>query len=196
MAVVTTKSASILGLDATPILANTTGEGATGIRRVVTDSVVGNVGDSIGSIYRLVRLPSNAKIKRVWLATGVSASATSAADIDIAYSDNPNDYNASFLNSVVAANPIVQTPSADNRVFGAGVTLNGASALPVVAIDRTFQNLWTPALQNTPLWAALVALGTTGFTADPGGFFDLVLKLTAAVATGAITFSAEVDYVE
>lgn len=63
MAAVTTKSTSILNLDALPVISNTTGEAAAGVRRVVTDSMVGNIGDSIGSIYRLVRLPSNAKIK-------------------------------------------------------------------------------------------------------------------------------------
>src|SRR5258708_19027351 len=86
MAVVTTKSPSIINWDATPTFVPTRGEGAEGPLHVLNDSLSGVVGDSIGSIYRLARVPVNSKIKRVLLNI-FTASTAGAGDIGIAFSD-------------------------------------------------------------------------------------------------------------
>ena len=61
--------------------------------------------------------------------------------------------------------------------------------------DFTFKGTFTPAMQNIPMWQNLVTLGATQFTADPGGFFDIFIKVTTAVTTGGV-LSAELYYVE
>src|SRR5712664_2373251 len=117
MAVVTTKSQSIINLDASPPVQNTIGEGGPAMRRIINDSVVGVVGDSIGSIYRLVRLPTNAKLKRLWLST-FGATGTSAGDIDVAFSDSPGE-SANYQAFQSTAGGVVQvTGPVDNKLFG------------------------------------------------------------------------------
>lgn len=184
MAIITAKSPSITNWDATPIFIGTTGEGVEGPRRVITDSVAIATTDSIGSIYRLVRIPTNAKIKQV-LFDSLTAT-TAAGDFDVAFSDSATDGTQPAL-----AGGIVQvTGPVDNKLFGAAASLAAQSR-----VDRTFLGTFLYAHQNLPLWQVLVNLGATQFVADPGGFFDLVVKSTTA-ATVAGTLNLECDYVE
>ena len=190
MAVVTTKSAGIVNLDAFPIVSNTQGEGAVGHLRSVNDTLLGVVGDSIASIYRLVRIPTDAKIKQVLLNL-VTASTAGAADIDVFFSDSTNDGTQQSLATL--ANPVVQvTGPVDNKMFGT------AQALTAVLknTDVTFAGTFLPAHQNLPLWQVFVNLGATQFTSDPGGFFDIGLKLTTALTVTAGSIGLEVRYVE
>jgi hypothetical protein len=188
MAVVTTKSLSIVNADATPIVATSIGEGAPGFLKEVNDSITAVAADSIASIYRFVRIPTNAKVKRVLLS---SVSITvAAADLDVAFSDSTTDGTQLAFSSL--ANPVVQvTGPVDNKLFGSAQTLAG----PLTNVDKTFTGTFLFIHQNLPLWQVLVNLGCTQFTADPGGYFDIVAKLTAAVTVGG-TASVEVDYVE
>jgi hypothetical protein len=188
MAVVTTKSPSITNLDATPIIASPTGEANQGMLRINSDSVPAANGDSIASIYRLVRIPTNAKVKSLFVTT--TAITVGAADIDIAFSDSLRDGSASYQQF---AGGIVQiTGPVDNKLFGAAQTLVATS--PVARKDVTFAGTFTFANENQPLWLVLVALGATQFSSDPGGNFDIVLKLTSAVTTTG-TVDAEFQYV-
>ena len=184
MAIVTTKSASITNWDANPIFIPTTGEGNEGPLRSVNDSAPIATTDSIGSTYRLVRIPTNAKVKKVWLSSLVAT--TAAGDIDVAFSDSTTDGTQQSL-----AGGIIQISAADNKLFGSAQSF--AAQNPPV--DKIFAGTFTPAFQNLPLWQVLVNLGATGFVSDPGGFFDIVLKTTAA-ATVAGTLNVEVDYVD
>lgn len=191
MAVVTTKSTSITNLDALPIVANTIGEGADGMLRCANDSLASASGDSIASIYRLVRIPTNAKIKRVLLNSAVATAGS--GDIDVAFSDAP-DLPAVY--QPLAGTVVQVTGPADNKLFGAGQSL-----VALTQSDKTFSGTFLPLYQNMPLWQVLVALGCTQFNnpagvpQDPGGFFDLVIKLTVAITTGG-TVALECDYVE
>jgi hypothetical protein len=186
MAVVTTKSLSITNLDAFPIVANTSGEGSPGKLTCNNDTLTAVVGDSIGSIYKVVRIPTNAKVKRVLL-TYPTASTAGATDIDVAFSDSTVDGTQASL-----AGGIVQiTGPVDNKLFGSATVLTAA----LKNSDITFANTFTPVHQNLPLWQVLVNLGATQFTADPGGFFDIVGKLTTALTVAAGQFAIEVDYV-
>lgn len=192
MAVVTTKSPSIVNLDAFPIVANTVGEGAPGLLKVANDSVTAVVGDSIGSIYRLCRIPTDAKVKQVLLSY-TTASTAGATDIGVAFSDSTNDgTNQAFA---ALANPMVQTTGpADNKLFGTAIALTAQK----LNSDITFQAtpVFLPAHQNLPLWQVLVNLGCTQFTSDPGGFFDICAKLTTALTVTAGPLGIEVRYVE
>lgn len=178
-------SASITNLDAVPVVANTIGEGAPGFLRQVSDFVLPVTGDDTTSTYRLCRIPSTAKIKSVKIYSTIASAGS--GDVDLAFSDSTSDGTQAAL-----AGGVVQiTGPADNKLFGAAQSL----VLAGVNTDFTFKGTFTPAMQNQPIWKALVGLGATQFSADPGGFFDIFVKITTAVTTGGI-LSAEVNYVE
>jgi hypothetical protein len=178
------KSPSITNLDASPIVANTIGEGGPGFVRMVSDVVTTVSADDNTSTYRMVRIPTNAKVKKVVM-TSAAASA-GAADIDVAFSDSTTDGTQQSL-----AGGIVQvTGPVDNKLFGAA-----SSLVAQTKVDITTAGTFTLAMQNLPLWQVLVNLGATQFTADPGGFFDILVRVTTTITTGGI-LQIEVWYVE
>jgi hypothetical protein len=186
MATEALKSTSITNQDASPIVANTIGEGAPGLMRCANDRVASTAAVTIGSTYRTVRIPTNAKVKRVLLSCAAHGGAT-AFDVDVAFSDSTTDGTQPSLQG-----GIVQiTGPVDNKLFGSALT--AVSALK--NSDITFSGTFTTTHQNQPLWQVLVNLGATQFTADPGGFFDIVLKSTATDTSGG-DLAIEVDYVE
>jgi hypothetical protein len=196
MAVVITKSPSIINLDASPIVAMPTGEASPGFRRVINDNLTANVGDSIASIYRVVRVPTNAKIKKLLL-NYPTASTAGATDIGVAFSDSLTDGTQAQFSTL--ANPMVQiTGPVDNKLFAAAFALTSArNQLDILLAGlNTTGGIFTLAHMNLPLWQVLVNLGCTQFTADPGGFFDIAAKLTTALTVTAGLFALECDYVE
>lgn len=169
------KSTSITNLDATPVVANTVGMGAPGHLRSVSDSVTATTAKTTGSTYRLARFPSNAKVKHVFV--GVDATVTAFdADIDVAWSDSTVDGTP-----VAYQGTIPQISSADNKLFGAAVDLKTAG---LVDYGKTM----VAAKRNQPMWQAL------GYTSDPGGNYDLMLK-TTGTTNGAPVLYGEVQYV-
>ena len=178
------KSPSITNADASPTVATTSGWGAPGRLQVVNDHVAATTGVTSGSTYRLCRLPTNAKIKKVLL-TNAALSTSTAADISVAFSDSTTDGTPASLQGTIP-----QVSAADNKLFGAAVAMASAQKNQ----DQTFANTFTTAHQNMELWAVLNALGTLGWTADPGGFFDILVKTTATVTAGG-DISIEVDFV-
>jgi len=194
MALTITKSASVTSWDATPIVEVSTGEGAPGFLKSVNDFVTGPLLGTIGDIYRFCRIPTNAKLKRVGLVV-TTATTTGAADIDIAFSDSLYDGTPPSLSQLT--NPVVLlTGAADNKIFGSAKSL--ATAI-LVDTDVTFAGTaftFTPAHQNLPLWQVLVNLGATQFTTDPGGYFDIMMKVTAVASGVAPVVGIKVDYVE
>lgn len=180
------KSASITNLDASPIVANTIGEGAPGIIRVANDFVTPVSADDNTSTYRLCRFPTQAKIKQVMLTPNIATAGS--GDVDIAFSDSTTDGTQPSL-----AGGIVQiTGPVDNKLFGAAQSLVIAN----VRTDFTFKGTFTATHQNLPIWQVLVNLGATQFSADPGGFFDLFVKITTAITTSNGNLIGEVWYVE
>jgi hypothetical protein len=183
MATEALKSTSITNLDSTPITANTAGEGAPGALKCANDSVSSTAGVTVGSTYRVCRIPTNAKVKSVKFSCAAHGGA-SAFDIDVAYTDSTNEGGAGALTG------IVQISAADNKLFGAAVSAVSALSDAVETLANTF----TIAMKNVPLWQALITAGTTDFTADPGGYFDIMLKSTATDTSGG-ALGIEVDYV-
>lgn len=182
------KSASIINLDSSPIVINTIGEGAPGKEIVITDFVTTVSADDTSSTYRLVRIPTNAKVKDLKIYSAIATAGS--ADIDVAFSDSTVDGTQQSL-----AGGIVQvTGPADNKLFGAAVSLVATIAAGPI-VKNPFAGTFTPAHQNLPLWQVLVNLGATQFTADPGGFFDIYIKITTTITTGGVV-SCELRYVE
>lgn len=165
----TLKSIPITNLDATPPLANTTGEGAPGFERVISDFVDAVTADDTSSTYRLCRFPSNAKIKQVTISSLILTAGS--ADINVAHSDAADDGTPSDKQGTIP-----QIAAADNKLFGAAQSL----VLAGVRTDFTFKapTVYDPADQNKPIWEVL------GFTADPGGYFDILISITTIVTTG------------
>jgi hypothetical protein len=182
------KSASITNLDASPIVSNTIGEGAPGPETVINDSVSPVSADDTTSTYRLLRFPTNAKVKDLKIFSAIAGAGS--ADIDIAFSDSTTDGTPASLQGGI----VQLTGPVDNKLFGAAKSLVGTLAGgPVIA--NAFQNLFTPAMQNIPMWQNLVTLGATQFTSDPGGCFDILVRITTGITTGGV-LSCELRYVE
>lgn len=189
MATENLKSPSIVNLDASPVVANTVGEGAPGLLRMINDSVLTTAGVVTPSSYRLCRIPTDAKIKHVFWRS-LNAPGAGAVDIDIAFSDSTSDGTQQSFATL--ANPVVQvTGPADNKLFGAATTVPTTGTIAEVTYAGTF----VAAHRNLPLWQVLVNLGATQFTADPGGYFDLFFNVTTAI-TNAVNINAEIVYVE
>jgi hypothetical protein len=171
------KSTAVTNLDAIPVIPNTTGEGVPGFMRRVDGHVATTAGVLVGSTYRLVRIPTNAKIKRVLFTCAALGGAT-AFDIDVAYSDATTDYTPPALQGLIP-----QIAAADNKLFGAAVS----AVTAVKEQAQTFANTFTTDMKNTPLWQVLINLGGVGFTdftVDPGGMFDILLKSTQTNTNG------------
>lgn len=183
MATEALKSTSITNLDTpAPVQA---GMGGQGYMLCANDRAISTAGVTSGSTYRLCRIPTNAKVKRV-LFTAAAHGATGTFDIDVAHSDSTTDGTPAALQG-----NIVQISSADNKLFGAAVS--AVSALN--NSDVTFSGTFTTQHQNMELWNVLVSLGATTFSSDPGGFFDIVLKTAGATDTNGGVLAIEVDYV-
>lgn len=176
------KSASITGLDALITLLPTTGEGGAGYLRDASDVVAPTAAGLVAttSTYRVVRLPSNAKLKAIDIETTAaletSGSPTLAVDLGAYYSDSLNDGTAAN----VAGTLISVNAFAAAVVFG-GATTEKINGLSAYAVTHRIQ----------PLWLGL------GLAADPGGFIDVVLAVhTAATTAAAGNVIVRVSYVD
>jgi hypothetical protein len=184
----TLKTNPIVNLDAFPIVANAVGEGAPGILRSVNGHVAATAGVTSPSLYRMVRIPPDCKIKHVFLKS-VAQGGSSAADVDVGFSDSLTDGTQPAFTGL--ASPVIQiTGPADNKLFGSATSVVAAAK----NVDITFANTFTTDHQNLPLWQVLVNLGCTQFSANPGGFFDIILKTTTTVTAGG-DVALEVQYV-
>lgn len=169
MAVVTTKSTSITNADALPRVP-TNPHVARGSKKEAVGFVEAVSGDSIGSVYRLVRVKSSDRISRILLSC--DAITTCAGDVGI-YQTADNGgavVDADFFASAQSlASALVNsdvTHEADAADAGAGFGLADV---------------------EKQLWQAL------GLTADPCRDYDVAVTLTAAAGSaGTVVLRAEV----
>jgi hypothetical protein len=165
MAVVTTKGTAITNADAgTGTLTNAAVLGAVVKEAVGTLEAVS--GDSIASVYRLCRVPSNARISRVLLSC--DAITTCAGDVGVYKT-------AADGGAVVDADLFASAQSLASALANSDVTHESA----VFGVEDVEQ----------PLWQSL------GLSADPGLLYDIAVTLTAA-AGSAGTVSLKVQYVQ
>jgi hypothetical protein len=168
----TLKAAGITNLDASPIVANTSGlPGAQFVTKHLADSVTpttGGLADTT-STYRMVRLPANVYLKHVniyvdsALDTG-GGSAALAFDVGGYYSDSTVD------GTLVANQGLV----INNNIIADGYALKGSTSALAIEAGK-----WTELKRNQPLWKAL------GLSSDPGGQIDIVLTVETAANTAA-----------
>lgn len=165
MAVVTVKSNSVAGGDSpTP----TKGNVQIGPRRLYEDASTVEVtnGDSIGSQYRLARVPSSARMSA--LLVKCDAITTAAADFGI-YETAANGGAA-----------------VDADCFGSAVSIATAAAATPIDVLHESGVLDISEIEQ-PLWQIL------GLTKDPNKLYDVVATLTAA-ATGSGTLTLQAQY--
>ena len=73
-------------------------------------------------------------------------------------------------------------------MFGAAVTLTAASGqVDILSVATTG---FTAIMRNQPLWQA------AGLASDPGGNFDIVGSLAAAITTGTGVMGMTVNYTD
>lgn len=153
MAVVTTKSTAITNRDATPRVV-TDNRIAAAVSKAAQGYVSAVNGDSIGSKYIVVSVPSTAIVQQVLLTC--TAITSGAADIGV-YRPTAIDGTAG---AVVDADFFASAQSIATALNNSDVTNESTT----YTLDK----------RDQPLWQA------TGLTADPGGNLDIALTLTAA----------------
>lgn len=176
MAVSALKSAPITNLDATPVVPQTTGEGAPGYCRAALGFVTAVAADSVLSTYQLVRVPSNAKVQSLLFTS--EAQGAGAVQLGLYYSTSKVDGSpAALLGTVI-----------DAKFFADQFSLAAA----VGPVEKVFATGGSNTLdkRNQPLWQA------AGLAADPGGYFDIVATVnTTAITTGTGKLGATAIFV-
>lgn len=177
MAVVDLKSGSITNFDASPRVAEDAGKGAPARLLMVDDFVTTANGDSIDSIYRMVRVPSTAKIKKVRI-EHVALGAGCLTDVGVFYANSVGEIGAGKTAGAVI----------DRDFFASAYDAAAASVSGGVDVTNESGN-YTLNEREMPLWEAV------GLTSDPGGKFDICLQLTAATAAAG-RVGLKVEYAE
>lgn len=172
MAVVTTKSTAVTAGDTLP-QTNTAQKIHGGRLRESLGVLEAVSGDSIDSVYRLVRVNSGDRISRVLLSC--DAITTCAGDVGI--------YDVAAINAgaVVDADFFASAQSLATALVNTDVTHEADAADAGAGFGL--------ADVEKPLWQAL------GLAADPGKQYDIAVTLTAA-AGSAGTVALKVQYVD
>jgi hypothetical protein len=157
------KSASMTNRYATPQVQNSSGVGAPGVLRMADDFVTTTSGKTVGSTYRMVSIPTDARVKRVTWEAG--AMTQGPFDLGVYYQiDAPGHTGEVVLNAA--------------DFFGSA--LSAASAVPAGTEVTNEQAEYPLSARGKQLWDAL------GLTADPGGYFDIVFTSTNTITAGAL----------
>ncbi len=157
MAVVAVKSTLITNADATPVVLNSPRVDGGSERVAVATAAITDT-DSIGSTYRMFRVPSNAVMTDLRIYSP-DIGTTTITDIGLYAADGGAVADADFFASALSLKD------------GA---LNGTDVLHEAAV-------FTIANSGKELWDALA------LTSDPRVFYDVTLTLTAAAdATGTV----------
>lgn len=162
------KSTLLTNRDATPkVLSDAFLSG--GIMEEVQGSVKVGTSDSANSYYRLISIPSNARISQLyWQSDAIGTSAGSQFDVAVWYPTSIPVGGGNFL-AAGSSGAILSS-----SIFATALTANAATALTEITNQST--NYLIP-LQETPLWNVL------GMASDPE--ISLDLGFVVRVATGA-----------
>lgn len=199
------KSQSITNLDATPLVPNTAGVGAAGKQTFIDDfcSAAAVPLASTKSVYRLVRIPTGAIPKSLYVATDVpldTGTHALAFDLNIVWSDSTIDGTPSSNLPASAGEAVIPTTANDglttttvasysnpNKLFG---TINNTSASVAYSSGELVLNGRTstytlPKITMQPLWQTFGFVDGRGNPVDPGGYFDILAYVSTGAGTGA-----------
>lgn len=172
------KSTLITNRDATPkVLTDAFLSG--GIMEEVMGSVKTGASDTANSYYRLISVPSNARLSELkWQSDALGSGCV--VDVGVWYPTSIPTGGASFLASGSSGAII------SSSIFAAGLTAPAATAL--TEITNQSLNYLIP-LQETPLWNVL------GFALDPEINFDLgFVTRVATAAAGYVGLKCRYQY--
>lgn len=160
------KSTILVNRDATPkVLTDAFISG--GIMEESQGSVKSGAADAAGTTYRLIQVPSNARVSTLqWQSEALGSGCI--LDVGVWYPTTVPVGGANFLTS--ASNGLIISSS----IFATGLTAPAANALTEITNQST--NYLIP-LQETPLWNVL------GLASDPEVDFDI--GFVARIATAA-----------
>ena len=168
MATETLKSTPITNLDLTPPQVMGPATGGPQIMRTADGNVTPTNGATVGSIYKFVRLPSNARLKEVKGKFDPTVSAaTFTVSVGFYYSDSLNDYTT----------PGNQGTAVNGATGSGALTTSLALAAQTTSLDLMATNV--AANFDKELWEVC------GLTTDPHCPFDLCF--TSLTTANAIT---------
>ncbi len=169
----TLKSTAIANREATPRVLNNPGLGS-GARAKIASGYLASVTASlsIGSIIRMVSVPSNGIVKDIQLQSG--AQTAGAFDIGV--------YRTNGDGGAVV----------DADFFTSAISLASALAFGAVASHVMIESgTYTSAKQQQPLWQAL------GMSTDPKADLDICMTVaTTDVTTGTGAVAMDVTYID
>ncbi|CAB4200293.1 hypothetical protein UFOVP1356_33 [uncultured Caudovirales phage] len=175
MAIVNTKSTAVTNRDAVPSVINDGRIEKGGLRSTVGSVAVG-AADSATSYFPLASVPTTAMVRRVFL-TAVTGMTTLAGDIGVF----KTTANSAGVTTGVVAN------TSSGSIFAAAASM----ATVQNQADVTNTGVTYPTdKREQPLWQAI------GLAADPGGYFDIGIKVTTANTGAAGRVGLEVQYVD
>lgn len=168
MAITNRNSTAIADMVATPVVFVNASKGA-GAALQETMGYVANAADDSGtSVFRMCRVPSNARISAVFLTTG---DATTAGAIDIGV------YQIADNGGAVV----------DADLFASALALTGG---PFTNFDVTFESgEYTVDETVKPLWQVL------GASADTNRLYDIAITITTTYNAAAVGTALKVQYV-
>lgn len=165
-------STAVAGLDATPRVPPTSGEGGHGYLQEVDGYVTSVAADDTSSVYRIVRVPSTCKVKSVVI-DSADVGAAGAVDVGVYYSTN----HRTGAGAVISA-----------ALFGSAIDVNTAA---LVRSDITNESgSYGIDKRNQPLWQA------AGLTSDPGGHFDITIKVQTTLGASGGVMGLTVTFVD
>jgi hypothetical protein len=217
------RSTAIVNLEATPPVRASAGMGGTARTVCIEGYGLAPINMPTTDFLPLVRVPSQAIIKKVEIALDTAPSTSLTGAIGLLFSDC-NDGTPQSLQSTYALTGSVPSFVAQSFFF------YNAAITSYVGLwtDVTFQNytgnsvtdgFYVPSAAGKPLWQALTAGGSvaglgkatvngantgsspgTAFAncqTDPGGFMDVTwFETTTGVNTSAVTINLRVTYAE
>lgn len=167
MAVVNRNSGLIANIVGQPQVFNSAGTGSPGQRMSTIGRITPAADDTVASIHRGVRVPSNARVESVLLSCAI-AGVAGAVDVG------------------------VYKTAADGGAVVSVAFFASAQSLSAAALSRTecaFESTtYTYTKRCQPLWQAL------GLAADPGGEFDIAATITTTYNGGPTEMLMEVHY--
>lgn len=177
MAVDHVKSTFVTNLDATPVVPNTAGQGGPAPLKYIDGYATAVASSSADATYQLVRIPSNAVVKKIIFES--QAQTAGKFDLGLYYATDGVIGKAASLLAAAAI---------DQDFFATDIDCASA----VLPTDVTNESLsYTLAKRHLPIWEAV------GLSADPGGNFDIVATVhTTAVTTGTGLFGISVTYTD
>ena len=164
-------STAINNLNSTPPVPNTPSTGGAVISRHMDGSVTATTGKTSGSVYQLLRLPSNARLKEAKLKLDAGVT-TFTADVGFYYSNSATDGTPSSLQGTKV------NSTTGSQILGAAQDLHAQTTFLELTAGLAAANF------DKRLWELC------GLTTDPHCPFDLCLTNTTTNSGAPVVYAA------